>query len=127
MIEANEYIKIDYNSSYQKLLKESKLFITDYSSIVFDFAYMKKPLIYYQYDDDGFHFDLTESYFDFEKMGFGEVVNSEKCLIDLLKKIINSNCEMDEKFKRRVDEFYEFHDNNNCKRVYEFILNMDKK
>ena len=34
----------------QQLLMESAALITDYSSIYFDFAYMQKPLLYYQFD-----------------------------------------------------------------------------
>jgi hypothetical protein len=34
----------------QNLLKESALLITDYSSVYWDFAYMKKPIIFYQFD-----------------------------------------------------------------------------
>ena len=123
-IEPDEFIKIDYDSSYQKLLKESKLFITDYSSIAFDFAYMKKPVIYYQCENNEFHFNLEESYFDFNTMGFGEIVSTENKLVELIKKHIDSNCKMSIEFQKRADEFYEFEDNNNCKRVYEFISKM---
>ena len=34
----------------QGLLKESALLITDLSSVFMDFAYMRKPMIYYQFD-----------------------------------------------------------------------------
>ena len=35
---------------YQKILIKSSLLITDYSSVFFDFSYMKKPIIYTQFD-----------------------------------------------------------------------------
>ena len=54
----NEYIKIDHErGSYQDLFKKGALLITDYSSVAFDFAYLKKPVLYYQYGDD-YHFNL---------------------------------------------------------------------
>lgn len=34
---------------YKDIFKESKLIITDYSSAVFDFAYLKKLIIYFQF------------------------------------------------------------------------------
>ena len=44
---------LDRNSiSLDDLLKKSALMITDYSSVAFDFAYMRKPVIYYQFDND---------------------------------------------------------------------------
>ena len=38
----------------QKLIKESKLMITDYSSVAFDFSFLNKPVIYYQFDRNEF-------------------------------------------------------------------------
>lgn len=122
LFDINDYIKFDEDTSYQDIFNGSKLMITDYSSVAFDFAYMKKPVIYYQAPEDNFHFDLSESYFKFKEMGFGEVIDNEKELIDLIKKYIRNDCEMDVKYQSRVDDFYEFTDDNNCKRVYNFIL-----
>ena len=59
-------------------------------------------------------------------MGFGDKTENESELISLIKQEIANNCQMQEKYKKRVDEFYEYHDRNNCKRVYEFILNMKR-
>lgn len=122
LFDRNDYVKFDETTSYHDIFNESKLMITDYSSVAFDFAYMKKPVIYYQTSDDKFHFNLDESYFKFKEMGFGEVIDNEEELIKLIKKHINNNCEMDEKYIKRVDDFYEFTDDNNCKRAYNFIL-----
>ena len=48
----NDNVKIIKHGekNVQDILKESRLLITDYSSVAFDFAYMKKPVIFYQYD-----------------------------------------------------------------------------
>ena len=40
------------------------------------------------------------------------------------KNIVKNDCEMYDKYKARVDNFYEFTDDNNCKRVYNFILDI---
>ena len=37
--------------SYEKILRESDLMITDYSGVQFDFAYMHKPVIYFHPDE----------------------------------------------------------------------------
>jgi len=124
LFDRNDYVKFDCKSSYQDIFKKSKIFITDYSSAIFDVAYMKKPIIYYQYENDGFHFDINESYFDFNTMGFGDIVDNESDVIECVKNIVKNNCEMYDKYKTRVDDFYEFTDDNNCKRVYNFILDI---
>ena len=60
-------IKMANSESYdvQVLLKESQILITDYSSIAFDFAYMKKPVIYYQFDKEKYDYQhYKKGYFD---------------------------------------------------------------
>ena len=65
-----------------------------------------------------YHFDIEDSYFDYEEMGFGEIAKTQEGLINLIFNYINSDCEMKEKYKKRVDEFFEYNeDKNNCKRV----------
>ena len=113
----------DGNKS-SKLLGEIDVLITDYSSIAFDFAYLKKPVIYYHYAKD-YHFDLEESYFDYKTMGFGEVVDNHEELIDLIMEYVENECEMKDQYIKRVDDFFEFNDKNNCKRVYDAIKKMD--
>lgn len=119
----DNYVKIDKDSRYRDIFNESSLLITDYSSVIFDFAYLKKPIIHYHFDDENYHFDLEDSYFDYHTMGFGNVVSQEEDLVDEIQRILLNDCKMDDIYKKRVDDFFEFNDKNNCKRVYDFILN----
>ncbi|WP_323735635.1 glycosyltransferase [Methanosphaera sp. ISO3-F5] len=107
---------------YDKLFRESSLLITDYSSVSFDFAYLKKPIIYYQYYEQ-FNFDTKKSYFNYENMGFGEIIKTEDLLIETIRKYLENNCLMKSKYKERVEKFYKFSDNNNCQRNYAWIKN----
>ena len=121
LFDTNEYVKIDEKTTYQELFKDSDILITDYSSIAFDFSYMKKPVIYYQHDDD---YNFEEGYFKYKTMGFGEVIENEKDLINQINEYLENNCQMKVEYEKRVDTFYKYNDKNNCKRVYEAILNM---
>lgn len=114
----NEKVEISWGKSYQELFKESNLLITDYSSVAFDFAYLKKPIIYYQAEDDYHH---GKSYFDFKTMGFGDIISDENVLLSKINDYLNSNCTMEDKYIERVDKFFKFIDKNNCKRVYDWI------
>ena len=118
LFDKNDNVKIDYNSRYQKLFNESALMITDYSSVAFDFAYIRKPVIYYQYGDD---YNFKEGYFDYESMGFGPVFKTEKELIKSVKNYLDNDCKMEEEYANRIDSFYKYKDKNNCKRVYDVI------
>lgn len=118
LFDRNEYVEIDEDTKYQDLFRKSDLMITDYSSVAFDFSYIKKPMIYYQYGDD-YHFE--EGFFKYETMGFGEVIENEEDLIRIVEEYLKNDCKMKDKYKNRVDSFYKYSDKNNCRRVYDWI------
>jgi len=114
----NDYVQIvSCNVSYQQLFAECSLLITDFSSTAFDFAYLKKPVIYYWFTDNLFR----ESYFNYETMGFGNVVTSQENLVAAAITYMKNDCTMEDVYKRRVDSFFEFFDKNNTQRLYEEI------
>jgi CDP-glycerol glycerophosphotransferase (TagB/SpsB family) len=107
----------------QTLLKESSLLITDYSSIFFDFAYMKKPLLYYQFDEEEFRKrQYEEGYFSYRKDGFGSVVKNEERLVDAINDCIDKNFTTPPLYSKRADKFFALRDKNNSERIYQAIL-----
>ncbi len=123
----NDYVKIDYDKTkYQTLFNNGSIMITDYSSVSFDFAYLYKPVLYYQYASD-YHFDLEDSYYDYETMGFGEVVRTEDALVDLIIEYMENDCKLKDKYDERIKEFFLFTDKNNRERVYNEIKNIPLK
>lgn len=112
--------------SIQELLCESKYLITDYSSVAFDFAYMKKPLQYFQFDYEDFRKKhLEEGYWKYSE-GFGKVTNNlEECVDELINSYTNGFI-MEEQYASKIEEFFIFQDEKNCERTYKEILNMPK-
>lgn len=109
------------NESYSTLLSESSVMITDYSSIAFDFAYLKKPLIYYQTQDfENFHYE--KGYFDYETMGFGEIIKTQEELINKIEFYMKNGSVLEDKYKQRSAKFFRFHDRNNSKRIYDWLI-----
>ena len=107
----------------QQLLKESKIMITDYSSVAFDFAYMRKLVIYYQFDEDEYYKNhYQKGYFDYEEHGFGPVVKQLDELETHLGEILNENT--DYPYKDRCELFFEKYDNKNSERIYNAIDNL---
>ena len=105
-----------------EFLIKAKVFITDYSSIHFDSAYLGKTNIYYQFDKEEFIKEHAgESYFTYERDGFGTIVNKEKDLIKQIEKIISSDNIKNDKYSSRINKFFEFKDGNNCFRLYNAI------
>ena len=111
-------------TNYTDIFNNSSLIVTDYSSIAFDFAYLKKPLIYYQFDNN-YHFDVENAYFSYEDDGLGPVVRTHDELKETIFKILDNGCRMDEVYVKRVEGFFKYIDKNNSKRVYEEILKLD--
>lgn len=114
----SEKITVSSDEPYQKLFAESSLMITDFSSVFFDFGYLKKPIIYYQPNDDH---SFKDGYFDYYEMGFGDVSKNINDLKQKIKYCLEHKCEMVEIYKERVDDFFKYTDKNNCKRVYDWI------
>ena len=109
----------------QTLLKESKLLITDYSSVFFDFGYMHKPVLHYQFDeDDFFEKHYKKGYFNYKYHGFGLVCNNIDRLLKELEKITISDFKLQKKYMNRIDRFFPLHDKNNCQRIFDEIINI---
>lgn len=123
----SENIKI-YNTTanYSKLFKESSLLITDYSSVAFDFAYLNKPIIYTQFDKDTFfqNHSYSEGYFDYEKHGMGKVLYNLEDTIDEIIRNIKNSCILEQKYRQRANDFFEYRDRGNCKRVFDEIIKL---
>ncbi len=106
----------------QELLKESAYLITDYSSIAMDFAYMKKRLMYYQFDYNDFRRgQYPEGYFSYEKDGFGKVCYKLEDALDELEEAIRERFKNKEEYLKKHDEFFDLYDKNNCERNYREI------
>ena len=118
-----EYVEVDEKRRFHDILCESALMITDYSSVHFDFAYLNKPVIYYQYGNPSIEIpELGDSLIDEDACTFGAVIKEEEDLINKIKEYIVNDCKIEEEYRDRVINFFKFNDKNNCKRVYEWIL-----
>lgn len=109
----------------QQALMDSAFLITDYSSIFFDFAYMKKPLVCFQFDKEEFrekHY--AEGYFSYENDGYGPCVRTVDEVVNFLIDSFNNGFKMKDEYSNRVDEFFKFTDADNSKRNFEAVLNL---
>ena len=110
----------------QTLLKESKLLITDFSSVFFDFAYMKKPVIYFQFDESTF-FDehYSKGYFDYRKDGFGDVCLNVKTVVNSIERSIGKDFRVEKTYIDRIEKYFPYRDCNNSKRIFEAIKHLN--
>ena len=109
-------------SDVQTLLKESAYLITDFSSVAMDFAYMKKRLMYYQFDYEDFRKgQYAEGYFDYKADGFGRVCLTLEDAIDEINAAAAESFSNPERYLKRHDGFFDLWDDKNCERTYQAI------
>ena len=104
-----EYVEVDEKRRFHDILCESALMITDYSSVHFDFAYLNKPVIYYQYGNPSIEIpELGDSLIDEDACTFGAVIKEEEDLINKIKEYIVNDCKIEEEYRDRVINFFKF-------------------
>ncbi len=108
--------------SVPELLKTAAVLVTDFSSVHMDFAFMKKPVVYYQFDREAFHRGhLPSGYFDFARDGFGQIAETPSGAIAALRETVLNGCRMAPEYEERVDRFYPLRDRNNSERTAKAI------
>lgn len=127
-----DFIKIySYSEgNIQSVFQNTSILITDYSSVAFDVAYLNKAILYYQFDYDevfssGNH-TYQKGYFDYNRDGFGAVAYNETELLAALKDLVDNQAKVPDLYQTRIDKTFQFRDSNNCERVYQAILDLDK-
>ncbi|MDR2649966.1 MAG: CDP-glycerol glycerophosphotransferase family protein [Clostridiales bacterium] len=112
---------VDGDADRYELYAMSDLMITDYSGIAFDFAYLKKPVVYAHFLEKP---NFEGTYFSYKDDGFGEVCRDIDILTETVSGYLETGCEMKIDHQRRVDRYFTFQDAHNCERAYEEILKL---
>lgn len=120
-----EIVAATSDISYEKILTESSLMVTDYSGVQFDFAYMKKPLVYYH--PDTLPPQYESSGLVYETMGFGPICRNHETIVRTLCDYMDRQCIMEDEYKRRVKDFFQYSDHNNCARIYEEVIKFQEQ
>ncbi|RSD25218.1 CDP-glycerol glycerophosphotransferase family protein [Mesobacillus subterraneus] len=125
-LDLSSYNGFAYNMSSYEDIRElyllADLLITDYSSVFFDYANLKKPMIFYVYDIESYRDQLRGFYFDFEKEAPGPLVKSTKGIIEEIKKIESGEFLYKERLEAFYGQFCYLEDGNASKRVVERIF-----
>ena len=108
-----------------ELLKKAGTLVTDFSSVYMDFAFMKKPVVYYQFDRETYRKGhLPTGYFDYERDGFGPIAETVPDAIAALSGVFAQDCRMAANYEERVDRFFTLRDANSCERTVQAIEDM---
>ncbi|MGC5167029.1 CDP-glycerol glycerophosphotransferase family protein [Luteimicrobium sp. DT211] len=112
----------------QEVLVSAKVVVTDFSSVVFDAAYVGHPIVYYQFDQDeafgGTH-TVRQGYFSYEDDGFGPVVQTEDQALDALERIAGDGFEPAPEYAARMEATFPERDDQSSARVVRAIAAID--
>lgn len=101
------------------LIHQATMLITDYSSIFMDFAYMKRPILYYQFDFKKFRKQhMSQGYFDYHRDAFGPICENQEQLLIELTVLLERGCQIDAVYQERQRQFFPVYDQKNCERTY---------
>lgn len=113
----------DYSQGYdiQELYLVSDILITDYSSVMFDYSNLNRPIIFFTYDIEQYRDALRGFYFDFEEEAPGPLVVDTEGVIECLKSIDDINKQYENKKERFYNKFCHIDDGNKAKEILDAI------
>ena len=114
----------DFNEyhSVEDLYLLCDILITDYSSVMFDYGVLKKPMVFFTYDIKEYAENLRGMYFDIEKEAPGPLVYTSDELISVISNIDEEL----EKCKGRIEAFnnkyVNFEGPDSCEKIFETVF-----
>jgi len=107
-------IDVSFYQDLNTLLASADILITDYSSIIYEFAIMQKPMIFYPYDINEFRRGF---YYEYESYVPGPIVFSTQELIT----VIRDGRYEQKKLERFVSEHYDYQDGRATERLLDIL------
>jgi hypothetical protein len=108
----------------QDEIVRSRLLITDYSSVAWDFLYLDKPVLFFQFDLETFE-EKQGAYIDLRKDLFGPAAYTPDRAVQLVKECVQSSFAYPDflaKMNAWKAKAFHYHDRGNCARVMNAIL-----
>ena len=118
----NNFIKdvSDY-SDVQELLLIADILITDYSSVMFDFANTNKPILFYTYDLAEYRDKVRGFYMNFELEAPGPLLKTTDQIVQSILNIKEVEKKYKERYKRFYKEYCPLEDGKASKRIVDLI------
>ncbi|GAD16743.1 CDP-glycerol glycerophosphotransferase family protein [Lentilactobacillus otakiensis] len=101
----------------------SDLLITDYSSVFFDYAYLKRPILFYPYDYHLYKEELRGFYLNYEKDLPGKIAeNSKQLLEEINHALAHPDMSANEKFMNFYNRFCAINDGLSSLKVVNYVM-----
>lgn len=101
----------------------SDLLITDYSSVFFDYAYLKRPILFYPYDYHLYKEELRGFYLNYEKDLPGKIANnSRELLAEINHALAHPDMSANQKFMDFYNRFCAINDGLSSLKVVNYVM-----
>lgn len=131
ILDLSEYEGFVYNGSQyedvSRLYLASDICITDYSSVFFDFANLKRPMLFFVYDLDSYADEIRGIYFDMEKELPGPLLHTNEELVEALKNMDEINTKYSERYEQFYERFCSVDDGHASERIIEKVFGEREK
>ena len=114
-------LNVSDKEDIMELLCVTDVLITDYSSVFYDFASAKKPMLFYMYDLDEYINETRGLYVGVETLP-GPILKNNEELIDALANIDNYNYENSKKLKAFCEDMAKYCHGTSCKDVLDIVI-----
>jgi CDP-glycerol glycerophosphotransferase len=105
-----------------ELLLAADVLVTDYSSMMFDFAITGRPMVFFTYDLDANRDEIRGFYFDFEARAPGPLVGTTGELAERLRDLGAVTAEHASRYQAFVADFCELDDGHAAARVVDRVF-----
>ncbi|SHG22789.1 CDP-glycerol glycerophosphotransferase, TagB/SpsB family [Jatrophihabitans endophyticus] len=114
----------------QQLLARSAALVTDYSSMGFEMAYIERPVVYFQFDQEDF-FDGGHAYrrgtWRYETDGFGPVTTQADEAVAAVAAVMRRDGAAEPVYAERMRDTFPFRDGRCSQRTYDAIAAITKR
>lgn len=112
----------DIDTDVNELMVIADCLLTDYSSIMFDYSILKRPMIFYAYDLKEYQNSTRGFYVDYHKLIPGENIKDTKRLVRILNTLPAYQMKYNKKLTEFKEYYCEYEDGNVANRVLEKML-----
>lgn len=112
---------VGHYSNIEDLFAITDILITDYSSIMFDYALTGKPMVFHTYDLDDYD-DLRGSYFDIRTEAPGAITTNDDELLTAIRAISSGELLNKERVDRFKEKYLTFENDKSSEKIFNEVF-----
>jgi len=112
----------EYDSA-EELYLVSDVLVTDYSSVMFDYSILDRPIILFTYDFEEYSEKLRGTYFDIKSIPPGPILYTSREVEDAIANLDDTEKKYKSLRKQFQDKFIEYETDHSSKSIFSAMIN----